>query len=287
VELTRDPQKARSAVEAVQLWYHTMELAPGLETPGWFDLRPIVDRIPWPDVHGKRCLDIGTYDGFLAFELERRGASEVVATDISDHDEWDWPAHVRAQGPERLAAIAGADRGIGFEVAHRLLDSSVEKVELSVYELSPERLGDFDFVVCGSLLLHLRDPLGALEAVRGVCRDRFLSAETVDLASSLRHPRLPLARLEGLGSRLQWWIPNASGHRRMLEATGFDVERGSGIYSIPFGTAHPARTRPRRRLEPRLLAASLARRVVTGGVGVPHQALLARRRISRRGSETA
>ena len=73
------------AVDAVPLWYHTLELAPGVVTPGWFDLRPIVSLLPWPDVRGKRCLDVGTYDGFLAFELERRGAAEVVATDISDH----------------------------------------------------------------------------------------------------------------------------------------------------------------------------------------------------------
>ena len=87
------------AVASVPVWYHTMELAPGVVTPGWFDLRPIVDHLPWPGVAGKRCLDVGTYDGFLAFELERRGASEVVAIDIDDHDRWDWPPDVRATGP--------------------------------------------------------------------------------------------------------------------------------------------------------------------------------------------
>ena len=77
----------REAVAAVPLWYHTIELAPGLVTPGWFDLRPIVDLMPWPDVRGRRCLDIGTYDGFLAFEMERRGADEVVALDIGSHEQ--------------------------------------------------------------------------------------------------------------------------------------------------------------------------------------------------------
>ena len=48
-----------------------MELAPGVVTPGWFDLRGILDVLPWPDVEDKRCLDVGTYDGQLAFELER------------------------------------------------------------------------------------------------------------------------------------------------------------------------------------------------------------------------
>ena len=73
-----------SMIASHPIWYHTIELAPGVETPGWFDLRPIVDQLPWPDVRGKRCLDVGTYDGFLAFEMERRGASVVVATDIAE-----------------------------------------------------------------------------------------------------------------------------------------------------------------------------------------------------------
>src|SRR2546423_13391176 len=87
--------EARRAVAANPLWYHTIEVAPGVVTPGWFALRSVVDRMPWPDVRGKRCLDVGTYDGFLAFELEQRGAAEVLATDIPEHENWDWPPHMR------------------------------------------------------------------------------------------------------------------------------------------------------------------------------------------------
>ncbi|MHB1891222.1 MAG: hypothetical protein ACYCUF_10125, partial [Acidimicrobiales bacterium] len=63
----------RRAVAEVPLWYHTIELAPGVVTPGWFDLRTVAARAPWPDVRGLRCLDVASSDGFLAFELERRG----------------------------------------------------------------------------------------------------------------------------------------------------------------------------------------------------------------------
>src|SRR3712207_4098554 len=127
------PRILRSAlVEEVKLWYHTMELAPGEVTPGWFDLRPILDKLPWPDVRGKRCLDVGTYDGFLAFELERRGAAAVVAVDIKDHSRWDWPARKREVGPERLAEIAGQRKGLGFDIAKEVLGSAVERVERSV-----------------------------------------------------------------------------------------------------------------------------------------------------------
>src|SRR5437764_13148897 len=115
-----------------------MELAPGVVTPGMFDLRPIVDALPWPDVRGKRCLEVGTYDGFLAFELERRGAAEVVATDIAGHEDWDWSSELRGEG-DAFAELAGP-KGGGFEIASEALGSRVERVLTSVYDIAPERL---------------------------------------------------------------------------------------------------------------------------------------------------
>src|SRR5206468_10471681 len=55
-----------------------------LNTP-WYDAvdrRPLAAELPWPDLAGKRCLDIGTADGFWALEMERRGAADVLATDV-------------------------------------------------------------------------------------------------------------------------------------------------------------------------------------------------------------
>lgn len=260
-----------SLVRDNPLWYHTMELAPGVVTPGWFDLRPIVDRMPWPDVRGKRCLDVGTYDGFLAFELEKRGASEVVATDITDHAQWDWPVRIRAHGPQHLAAIAGPEKGVGFRIAKEALGSSVERVELNIYDLSPERIGTFDVVVCGSLLLHLRDPHRALAAIRSVCGDRFLSSETIDLRLTLQHPRRAVLSFDGVTDLILWTIPNAAGHLQMLRAAGFNIERHSRPYTIPYGVAHPAR-----RPGVKMFAKETLERVMAGGPGVPHAAALAR-----------
>ena len=48
--------------------------------------------------------------------------------------------------------------------------SSVERHEMTVYEISPERLGTFDFVFVGSLLLHLRDPFRQATASALECR---------------------------------------------------------------------------------------------------------------------
>jgi tRNA (mo5U34)-methyltransferase len=268
--VSRSPGDARAAIDSVQRWYHSIEVAPGVVTPGVFDLRPIVERLPWPDVRGKRCLDVGTSDGFLAFELERRGAAEVLATDIAEHAQWDWELHLSGRGPEYMHAVFGPVTGVGFHVAHELLRSSVTYEQRSVYELSPASVGTFDVVVCGSLLLHLRDPLGALAAIRSVCREQLLCTNQIDLSRSLISRQKPLMRLDGTSGLTQWWLPNAAGHRQMLRAAGFNPERESRPYCIPFGPAHPSRSRA-----PRDLLRSLGRRAFAGGDGVPHLAVLA------------
>lgn len=261
----------RAAVASNPFWYHTLEVAPGVVTPGWFDLRPIVGRLPWPDVRGKRCLDVGASDGFLSFELERRGAREVVATDVSDHELWDWPAHLRAGGVEYLRAVAGPEKGVGLRLATELLGSSVEPLEVSAYDLSPETVGEFDVVVCGSLLLHLRDPLRALVAIRSVCREAFLCTNQVEILTTVLGRRRPLVQFHGTGGACQWFVPNPAAHRDMVKSVGFSIERESAPYAIPFGTGHARLGR-----SARSLVGQAARRLVAGNDGVPHHAVLAR-----------
>jgi tRNA (mo5U34)-methyltransferase len=235
------------------------------------DLRPVVAHLPWPDVRGKRCLDVGTYDGFFAFELERRGAASVVATDISDHSQWDWPRADRERGAEYLALVAG-EKGRGFELAREALGSSVEKRETSVYDLSPETAGTFDVVVCGSLLLHLKDPVRALEAIRSVCAagGAFLSAEQIDPLLTLVSPGRPATWFRA-GHQTQWQIPNVAGLRAMVESAGFRVDRVVRPYAVPFGAGYRGGgVRGARSLAHTALTLAVAR-----GRGVPHAAVLA------------
>jgi tRNA (mo5U34)-methyltransferase len=253
----------RAKVQALE-WYHTLELAPGLETPGWFDLRPVLGGFPLPgSLTGERCLDVGTFDGFWAFEMERRGAAEVVAIDVLDPARWDWPAG--SEMATRAAIGERKARGAGFELAHRALGSTVERRELSVYDLDPAEVGRFDLVYVGSLLLHLRDPVGALERVRAVCRGRLVLCDAVD-AGLARLYRRPAARLDGLG-RPWWWKPNPRGLARMVEAAGFDLEGPPRLVRLPAGAAHP---RPRE-LNARQLASRAGRELVTTATrGDPH-----------------
>ena len=272
-----DGADAARRVAEVPIWYHTMELAPGVVTPGQFDLRPIIDALPWPDVHGRRCLDVGTWDGYLAFELERRGAREVVAVDIPDHESWDWPPRIRSRGIEFLNHVAGPRRGDGFRVARELLGSKARYEEVSAYDLDPDSIGEFDIVVCGSLLLHLRDPLRALAAIRSVCTEAFLCTNQVDLRRSIGRRKSPLMRLDGVSDLCQWFLPNVAANRQVLLAAGFEIDRESGVYSIPFGAGHAHVLEGPSGLKRVTHAIRRAgRRLFTGRYGVPHHAALAR-----------
>ena len=215
-------------------WYHTLELAPGVRTPGWFDTRKVPALVGFPaSLEGARCLDVGTFDGFWAFEMERRGATDVTAIDVLDPSGWDWPARARAETSAAMEERKAG--GAGFELAREVLGSAVRRLELSVYDLDPAALGRFDFVYLGSLLLHLRDPVGALLKVHGVCSGELLLVDAVDLRLSMLLRR-PAAGLDAVG-RPWWWKPNGAGLARMAEAAGFVVAEGPRTFWMPPGPA--------------------------------------------------
>lgn len=180
-----------------------IELPGGELTPGGWDLRQTADELPWPDVAGKRCLDVGTADGFWAFELERRGAAKVVATDV--------PSHFQSRARQR------------FELARELRGSSVVYEARSVLDLE----GEYDVVVMGFVLQMVTDPIGALEALRRVCRGHLLLLDTVSAPLSLL--RSPLARLDARRDGREWFVFNRAGLRKAVEIAGWTVEAQTGI----------------------------------------------------------
>jgi hypothetical protein len=126
-------------------------------------------------------------------------------------------------------------------------------------------------VFVGSLLLHLRDPVGALERVRSVCTGHVVVADAVEAIPSLLRPRTPFARLEGRG-RPWWWQPNRAGLIRLVESAGFEVVTATGLYFEPTGPGHPKGSPTPRQL----LSAAGREELITAFVGVPHVAVLAR-----------
>src|ERR1039457_990745 len=123
-------------------WYHSFELPGGTLISGVMDLehqRGRFARFPIPpDLHGKRVLDIGAWDGWFSFEAERRGA-DATAIDCVE--------------------VAN------FLTVHRKLASKVDYRILDFYDLPRAGLDRFDFVFFLGVLYHLKHPLLALEIV--------------------------------------------------------------------------------------------------------------------------
>jgi SAM-dependent methyltransferase len=221
------------------VWYHTIDLGSGGVTAGQVDLRRVAPRVLPPDLRGRRALDVGTFDGFWAFELERRGAS-VVATDVDRIDDAEWPP-LRRAGTREESDAWGVELGRGFRIAHAALGSSVSRVVCPVGELSVDRVGGpFDIVFVGALLLHLRDPVGALERVLSVLAPggTLLMLEKLSVGATVRAPRRPLAEFQAASSNFTWWVPNLSALKAMVWAAGFVRVRVTGVHR-PTGPMRP------------------------------------------------
>lgn len=249
----------RTRIETLR-WYHTIQVTPDLATKGWFDLRHALPHVPFPDVTGKRCLDIGTWDGFYAYEMERRGAAEVVALDVASLADLDYPPAALADPDFDPSDPPGQHRQAGFDLLHEIVGSRVTLVPGSIYDLDPAELGTFDVVVVGSLLVHLRDPVRALDAVRRVTSGELLAVDylhtATDLVSRLTRHR-PLFELRGQSSDFQWWLASDAGLRHLLRVGGFAVTEASPRFLLRFG---PALDEPLTGRRQRLL--DLANRVV-------------------------
>jgi SAM-dependent methyltransferase len=223
-----------AAVAANPVWYHTIELGSGVVTPGRVDLRRIAERVLPDDLAGCRALDVGTFDGFWAFEMERRGA-DVVAIDLGRIDAAEWPPLARPSH-ERQAREFGLELGLGFRLAAETLGSRARRVERSVYELGPGEIGgEVDFAFSGAILIHLRDPIRALERIADVLRagGELRIMEPISPRLTIRSPRRPAARFEAAGGGVNWWVPNTAAVGAWLRAAGYREERRIGFFRPP------------------------------------------------------
>jgi tRNA (mo5U34)-methyltransferase len=119
-----------------------------------------------------------------------------------------------------------------------MLDSKVQWRAGNIYDLDPADVGMFDVVVCGSLLVHLRDPVRALDAVRRVTSGSLLTIDHLHPPVQLLSRKRPLFQLRGMGTDFQWWLPNDAGARHLLLVGGFTVERMSPYFLLRHGAGN-------------------------------------------------
>jgi hypothetical protein len=89
----------------------------------------------------------------------------------------------------------------------------------------------FDFVFCGDLLLHLKDPITPVERIRSICSG---SAVIVNEIKKFRfRDRRPLAELDGI-DHFSWWTTNMAGLVRIVQAAGVARVDPAEPFELPF-----------------------------------------------------
>lgn len=204
----------------LRTWHHKFEIVPGIMTSGTSYIDPARTVSVYgvsENLAGAVAVDIGTFDGPYAFELERRGA-RVTAVDI--------------QPPDVTA----------FNTAKHILASEVSYIQGSVYNL-PRLLNEtVDLVFFPGVYYHLKHPILAFEKINealkpnghlyfsGECLVSYAerldgSREQSEWVSLAANSEVPLCLsypgvYKGVSN---WFVPNSACVRSWLSAAGFDL----------------------------------------------------------------
>ncbi|MEQ8934773.1 MAG: hypothetical protein RIE56_03150 [Amphiplicatus sp.] len=207
-------------------FYHSIDL-PGQTIEGDWDLRGDAHAyLGNVDYRGKRCLDMGAGSGFLSFEMEKLGASEVVSFDIGRGADWNIVPHykkldqmenIRRQADHSIESMKNS-----YWYCHGKMGSAAKAYYGDIYDL-PEDLGEFDVVFYGMILTHLRDPYWALYQGARLCRDKLVITGIWRQDSQPTAVFRPSASNDtNLGIK-SWWLLSTGALSNMIGSMGFEI----------------------------------------------------------------
>jgi tRNA (mo5U34)-methyltransferase len=187
-------------------WHHTIRLLPDVVTNGAktaamleAERAAILGVI---DLADRSVVDVGSWNGYFAFEARKAGASRVIAT-----DSYCW-RHPGFRGRET------------FELARECLGIDVEAKEIDPTEF-PGDMAPVDVVLFLGVFYHMIDPIMVLRKVASLATDLLVIETHVDLLT-LGRPAMvlyPGATLNNDASN--WWGPNPECVAELLATVEF------------------------------------------------------------------
>jgi len=231
-------EDVRNRVASVPYWFHSIDLGHGIVTRGEKTAELLARELiglRLPDLRGKTVLDVNTWDGFYAFEAERRGASAVTALDfymwaMDQEQHTRYYRECRVNGvvpkpyhemPYYLPQELPGKRG--FDVARQVLDSRVRPIVADFMEIDLARLGTFDVVLFLGTLYHMENPLESLRRLSAVTRElAVIESEAVLLPGVGDRAVCEFFESNELNHDVSnWWSPNERALTGMCRAAGF------------------------------------------------------------------
>lgn len=212
-----------SGIDKLGPWFHRIELGGGLVTktasaigepvehprPTWEKVKACLPS----DVSGLSVLDVGCNAGFYSVELKRRGAARVLGVDSQRN---------------LIRQAAFVRDALGLDIEYR---------RLSVYDLDPRDMGQFDITLALGLIYHCKHLVLALERLFAVTRGLLVletaiyppekSPGSFTYDEGGQRPMLhPLAYVENAADAKEaiynWFLPGVNALRALLQNVGFD-----------------------------------------------------------------
>lgn len=212
-----------SELKRLEPWFHCIDLGDGLVTktksaigepvehprPTWEKVKACLPE----DLSGKSVLDVGCNAGFYSLEMKRRGAARVLGIDSQ----------------QNLIRQAAFVRDVhGLDIDYR---------KMSVYDLDPHLIGQFDVTLALGLLYHCKHLVLALEKLFIVTRE-LLILETAIYppekspgsftyeVGGLQPLLHPIAYVENAPDAKEaiynWFLPGVDALGALLRNIGFD-----------------------------------------------------------------
>jgi len=219
-------------------WHHTLRLFPDLIVEGAKTAELLeAEReaiLGVVDLNRRSVIDVGTWNGYFAFEAKRAGARRVIATDSLV-----W----------RSPIFRGRET---FEIARECLNLDVEAKDIDPTEF-PGDMEPVDAVLFLGVFYHLIDPIAVLQKVASLAND-LLVIETHQDVLTMPRPAMVLYPGTTLNNDASnWWGPNPECVTELLATVDFRHVfyqwhpriPGRGIYHA-FRTADTARRYLRR-----------------------------------------
>ena len=227
--------EVQAMVERLRPWFHCIDLGSGLQTKTesaagepidhpqgtWQAIRQCLPE----DLTGKSVLDVGCNAGFYAIEAKRRGAARVLGIDAQR-------IHMRQ----------------AFFV-RRVLELDIDFRRMSVYDLTPHTVGQFDITLALGLIYHCKHLVQALENLCRVTKDLLIIETAIyppeKVVEPFTHPIAGPGRLihsfayienppDAQEPIFNWFLPSVDGLISLLRNVGIqDVE----VYSVQSGRA--------------------------------------------------
>ncbi|HJZ82249.1 MAG TPA: DUF1698 domain-containing protein [Pyrinomonadaceae bacterium] len=212
-----------SGIAKLEPWFHCIDLGDGLKTksksaigeptehprPTWEKVKVCLPE----DLSGQSALDVGCNAGFYSLEMKRRGARRVLGIDSQ----------------RELIRQANFVRDV--------LAVDIDYRRLSVYDLDPRQLGQFDVTLALGLIYHCKHLVLALEKLYLVTRSLLVLETAIyppekvpgsfEYAEGGSRPTLhPMAYIENRADAKEavynWFVPGSAALCALLRNIGFD-----------------------------------------------------------------